>query len=171
MRILRNTIVLSAITPLFLTSIVTAQGAGGTSFGEIRSMDARHLRDAQFEYQGQLAYDGAPVTATVSMQFRLLNDLIARTPVGNTISTDAVDVVDGVFVIDLDFGALISADAPYWLEITVNGTTLSPCQPIKLARRSNTVARDEADGEHDDAGNTDGAHASNGSPHSAGAPH
>ncbi|MCA9296322.1 MAG: hypothetical protein KC983_07385, partial [Phycisphaerales bacterium] len=49
--------------------------------------------------------------------------------------------------------------------------TLSPCQPIKLARRSNTVARDEADGEHDDAGNTDGAHASNGSPHSAGAPH
>jgi hypothetical protein len=82
-----------------------------------------------FTYQGQLKEAGTPYTGQADMQF----DLYDAETGGNLIATDSatgVQVTDGLFTVQVDFGtAPFSGDAR-WLEITVDGTPLSPRQPV-----------------------------------------
>jgi len=91
-----------------------------------------------FTYQGKLNDAGGPYTGLASFRFRLFNAASAGTQIGSTLTACDVTVVDGVFTVNLDFGATPFDGADRWLEIgaqTATGNcttfdTLSPRQAI-----------------------------------------
>jgi trimeric autotransporter adhesin len=87
--------------------------------------------DTTITYQGQLQDGSGPVTGTPDMVFRLYDDLVAGNQVGADIVEEAVPVTDGLFQVELDFGA--AYDQSRWLEVEVDGVELSPRQPITAA--------------------------------------
>jgi hypothetical protein len=82
-----------------------------------------------FTYQGRLLDNGADVTGTNGMIFTLYSAATGGTVMG-TPSTNSVAVSNGLFTVDLDFGAAVFNGSARWLDIAVsNGTTnveLSP---------------------------------------------
>ncbi|PCI11573.1 hypothetical protein COB72_00010 [bacterium] len=85
--------------------------------------------DTAFTYQGSLMESGSPMTGTVDIDVSLWNALAAGSQVGSTQNIEDVPVTDGLFSLELDFGAA-ALDGDRWLEITINGTTLSPRQKV-----------------------------------------
>ena len=85
--------------------------------------------DNAFTYQGSLMESGSPMNGTADIDVSLWNALAAGSQVGLTQSMVAVPVADGLFSLELDFGAA-ALDGDRWLEITINGTTLSPRQKV-----------------------------------------
>jgi len=85
-----------------------------------------------FTYQGQLRENGVPVTEAVDLKFRLYNAAVAGEQVGDELVAGGYDGFDddGRFTIDLAFGKGVFDGTALWLEIEVNGVTLSPRQPI-----------------------------------------
>ena len=90
-----------------------------------------------FNYQGQLASGGQAATGVYDLQFKLYDSLAGGTgQVGGTLTSNAVPVANGLFVLALDFGSGIFTGPPRWLEIAVrtNGAvtfvTLSPRQQL-----------------------------------------
>lgn len=92
-------------------------------------------------YQGKLISNGGPVNEATSMAFSLWDDPTTGTQRGATLTFDGaganpppVGVADGLFTVQLDFGVNPYADnAARWLEISINGTPLSPRQPLSAA--------------------------------------
>ncbi|UCC32213.1 MAG: hypothetical protein JSU86_08005, partial [Phycisphaerales bacterium] len=89
-----------------------------------------------FTYQGQLKQAGVPVNGTADFVFTLWDAEAGGESVG-TFGPIAVDVVDGLFTVQLDFGAGPFNGDARWLEIDVefpsgagNWTTLTPRQPV-----------------------------------------
>jgi hypothetical protein len=94
--------------------------------------------DTSFTYQGFLSDAGYPVNDQATLQFWLYDADVDGTRVGPTIAAESVDVVDGLFTVELDFGAAAFNGGNRWLEIAVavpagSGTltTLSPRQPLR----------------------------------------
>ncbi len=98
-----------------------------------------------FTYQGSLADAGVPVDGTVDMRFLLWNDSIAGGQLGSTIEFSGagiavgppVNVVGGLFTVDLDFGVAHFDGQDVYLEIEVDNpsgsgawTTLTPRQRV-----------------------------------------
>lgn len=87
-----------------------------------------------FTYQGRLDQAGQPYSGAVDMSFRLY------TTGGSLLSTEqqaGVQVADGLFQVEVDFGVQNFSDRH--LEIEINGQTLAPRQgisPAPLAIRS-----------------------------------
>lgn len=88
--------------------------------------------DTAFTYQGSLMESGSPMTGTADIDVALWNDLAAGSQMGSTQSLLAVPVTDGLFSLELDFGAA-ALDGDRWLEITINGTTLAPRQKVNAS--------------------------------------
>ena len=92
--------------------------------------------DGTFSYQGRLTEGGAAVTGTADLRFRLYDAAAAGAQVGSTITLLAVPVADGLFNVELDFGAHRFNGDQRWLEIDARDnlfspyTTLTPRQPI-----------------------------------------
>ena len=84
-------------------------------------------------YQGQLKQSGAPFTEMADLQFQLFDSLTGGSQVGSTIARAEWPVEDGLFQVELDFGAGSFGAAPRWLQITVDGTTLVPRQRVHAA--------------------------------------
>lgn len=88
-----------------------------------------------FNYQGKLTDNGTP-QSTYQVQFQLYDTLVGGNQIGATITNASVAVNQGVFSIQLDFGASVFTGADRFLEIAVrrnageNYTTLSPRQQI-----------------------------------------
>ena len=89
-----------------------------------------------FTYQGQLKMDGVPVDGQADLSFRLYDAETEGTLI-DTVGISFIDVVDGLFTVELDFGAAAFDGNARWLEIRVefpsgesNWTTLSPRQPV-----------------------------------------
>lgn len=89
-------------------------------------------------YQGKLRFEGEQVTGVYDLQF-LLYDALENpaTQIGNLVDLAAVQVEDGLFTVQLDFGTGAFDGDARWLEIRVrpNGsgdpyTTLTPRQAI-----------------------------------------
>src|SRR5918998_60947 len=107
---------------------------------------ASHTALAQgsaFTYQGRLTDGGAPPTGTYELEFKLYDAASGGTqqpqPSPVTIQltgAQAVSVTNGVFTVQLDFGADAFPGAARFLEIGVRNvgdtafTTLTPRQPI-----------------------------------------
>ncbi len=80
-------------------------------------------------YQGQLNQSGTPFNDVVAMSFRLYAGPDNSLQVGETI-TKNISVTDGLFQAELDFGDVFTGQA-LWLEIEVEGSTLTPRQAIR----------------------------------------
>ncbi len=86
--------------------------------------------DTAFTYQGRLRSGALPANGTFNMDFALWDALSGGAQVGVTIAIVGQPVASGVFSAQLDFGASVYDGTPRWLEITVNGSTLSPRQAL-----------------------------------------
>ncbi len=74
-----------------------------------------------FTYQGRLIDANSAADGLYDFQFRLFDDpnVIVGTQVGDTIDINELDVIDGYFTVDLDFGSDVFAGDARWLEIGV----------------------------------------------------
>ncbi|WP_376692713.1 hypothetical protein [Wenzhouxiangella sp. EGI_FJ10409] len=86
--------------------------------------------DTAFTYQGQLQTVEGPVTDTVDLEFSLYETEDGSNQVGSTISRPGVEVDDGLFRVELDFGAGVFDGSPRYLEISVGGEPLAPRQRV-----------------------------------------
>lgn len=89
-----------------------------------------------FTYQGQLKSDGEPLNGAADFEFTLWDSAVGGNQVGELLTADNVSAFDGMFTVELDFGALAFNGQQRWLEIAVRSagagafTTLSPRQPV-----------------------------------------
>ncbi len=92
-----------------------------------------------FSYQGSLKDSGNPANGSFQMQFKLFDSQAGAGQIGSTITDVPVTVSQGVFSVNLDFGAIALSGANRWLEIGVRHnsgegyTTLSPREQIASA--------------------------------------
>ena len=95
-----------------------------------------------FTYQGQLKQGGAPYNGTADFEIRLFETSGGVTQVAGPLLATNVTVAQGVFTVDIDFGAVVFNGDERWLQIAVtapstNGagpfTTLVPRQAVKPA--------------------------------------
>jgi hypothetical protein len=92
-----------------------------------------------FTYQGQLKLAGVPVTGEADLKF-ILYDAETGGAIVDSLGLSFVEVVDGLFTVQLNFAAGAFDGDARWLEIAVefpsgegNWTTLSPRQPMTPA--------------------------------------
>ena len=71
-----------------------------------------------FTYQGHLEDGGGPANGLYDFEFELFNDPVTGSQVGGTLTLQDVNVTDGVFTVELDFGDVFDETA-LWLEIHV----------------------------------------------------
>jgi YVTN family beta-propeller protein len=86
-----------------------------------------------FTYQGFLTDGGEALDGIVELEFRLHEAASGGSQVGPTLTLDDVEVIDGYFVVDLDFGPGVFDGGDRWLSLAVNGTLLQPRQPVLAA--------------------------------------
>lgn len=96
-----------------------------------------------FTYQGQLKEGGAPVNSTADLEFALWDADEDGSQVGLTVRVNNVDITDGLFTVEVDFGVEAYNGAERWVEIAVRTphdpgdtepfTTLSPRQKLTAA--------------------------------------
>jgi len=95
-----------------------------------------------FTYQGRLADGGVPADGTYNFTFSLWdaagsgNPPVGGTQIGGNVSLAAA-VTDGLFTVQLnefdEFGVGAFDGDERWLQISVDGTTLAPRQPLTAA--------------------------------------
>jgi hypothetical protein len=91
--------------------------------------------DTSFTYQGRLVIGGIPANGAYDFTFTLYDALNGGAQVGGTVTRSGVTVTDGLFTVQLDFGAVFDGTALY-LEIGVRPgsggtyTTLAPRQAL-----------------------------------------
>ncbi|HNU09384.1 MAG TPA: hypothetical protein PKO33_16565, partial [Pyrinomonadaceae bacterium] len=95
---------------------------------------------SSFIYQGKLQDAGIAANGTYQFEFRLFDSASAGAQVGQTITGLAATVTNGIFAVDLDFGAAAFDGSARFLEIGVrlNGsglpyTILTPRQPVQCS--------------------------------------
>jgi Chaperone of endosialidase len=93
-----------------------------------------------FTYQGRFTDGGTAATGTYDMQFKLFDTASAGNQIGSTITNGAVSVSNGVFTVQLDYGAAAFSGADRYLEIGVRlagdanpYTILAPRQQLTSA--------------------------------------
>lgn len=87
-----------------------------------------------FTYQGKLTDSGGVgQNGSLSMSFKLFDMATAGTQIGSTVNLTGVSVANGLFTVQLDFGASAFAGQKRWLETTVGAQTLSPRAEITSA--------------------------------------
>jgi len=101
-----------------------------------------------FTYQGQLKQNASPLSDVVDMKFSLFDSDVAETPLAGPIVFDGltlapVQIVGGLFSVELDFGLEALQQGGQWLQVDVRSphdpkdaaayTTLSPRQRITAA--------------------------------------
>ena len=114
---------------------------GSSSPGDAPDFGVSGLPDpgplgTSFTYQGRLTDDGAPANGTYDLEFKLFIDTGGAGQTGPTLPVADVQVVEGLFTVQLDFGPVFDG-RQFYLEIGVRPeaetgayTALIPCQPI-----------------------------------------
>jgi hypothetical protein len=91
-----------------------------------------------FTYQGRLSDTAGPADGLYDFSFKLYNnpDLVFAAQQGAAIDVEDLDVVDGYFTVELDFGSSVFNGDARWLEIAVRpGETNDPNDFIALTPR------------------------------------
>ena len=89
-----------------------------------------------FTYQGQLQNNGSLANGTYNLQFLLYTNSSGGTAVAGPVTTNGVNVTNGLFTVLIDFGANVWNGSTNWMEVDVetNGavsfTTLAPRQQV-----------------------------------------
>ena len=129
----------AALGAVALLPVATAIGddPGG---GEGRSIEAVTALSTTFTYQGRLTDAGSPANGTYDMRFILYDAESGGAQVGGTVNKEDVIVTNGLFSVELDFGATALNGDARWVEIAVRPgtsaaahTVLSPRQPVSPA--------------------------------------
>jgi hypothetical protein len=89
--------------------------------------------DTSFTYQGELRQAGVLVDGLYDFEFSLWDSLSGGTQLGADFLITDVPITNGVFAVELDFGAEAFDNSARWLQVVVEGTALSPRQPITRA--------------------------------------
>lgn len=86
--------------------------------------------DTGFAYQGQLQHGGVPYTGSQTLRFRLYDSLEDSIEVATMIEIEDVEVVEGLFQVNLDFGPSVFDGQPRYIEVEVGGQVLQPRQAV-----------------------------------------
>ena len=78
-----------------------------------------NAQTAAFTYQGKLSDSGTPANSNYDFQFKLFDLLTGGTQQGTTVTLNSVAVTNGIFAVNLDFGAAAFSGADRFLEINV----------------------------------------------------
>ncbi len=120
------------------------------------------LFGSEFSYQGELSQSGTPAEGTFDFFFELYDTDVNGTAIGTAVLLDDVQVANGLFSVELDFGFEPFAGDQLWLAIGVRDgastgdfTDLQPRQKITAAPyaihtqfvAANAVGSNEVDGE------------------------
>jgi Chaperone of endosialidase len=104
------------------------------------SATASIAQTTTFTYQGRFIDGGSPANGTYDMQFKLFDNVSGGSQIGTTITNGSVAISDGVFTVQLDYGAAAFPGADRFLEIGVRPagnigsyTVLSPRQQLTSA--------------------------------------
>lgn len=89
--------------------------------------------DPSFTYQGRLTYKGAAIDGPADLTFKLYDAASGGHAIGQAIAVPAFPVDKGLVAIDLNFGQNAFGAQQRWIEISVNGVTLSPRQAVRPA--------------------------------------
>jgi len=89
-----------------------------------------HGQATSFTYQGQLRQSGEPFIGMADLEFRLYDQLSGGTQIGSAQSLNDVPVEDGLFQVELDFGAAAFDGSDRFLEVSVDGAPLIPRQKV-----------------------------------------
>ena len=122
-----------------------------------------------FSYQGQLTFDGRPVAGPVDFRFKLYTVSEGGEPLSTTESSDPIEVSQGLFSTQIDFGADAFDGSPRWLSIEVrypawDGEGGEPTFVV-LSPRQSVLAVPEALHAHDGTcGHSHSLDAADGSP-------
>lgn len=101
-----------------------------------------------FTYQGRLDQESRPAEGLFDFEARLFDAQEAGEQVGTTMSLEDVEVVEGLFVLSLDFGEVFATETGLWLELSVAAADVTPLelllprQPVRstpLALRAATA--------------------------------
>lgn len=113
---------------------------------------AAQAQRTTFSYQGYLEEGGAPAQDDKDLRFALYDSQSGGSQVGQTITKQDVGVADGVFNVEVDFGAQF-AEAPRYLDVGVRDasssgsfTTLSPREVIRPAPIASSLPNVTGDG-------------------------
>ena len=79
-----------------------------------------------FTYQGRLGDATGPANGTYAIQFSIFSTSSGGSQLGATITYPALAVSNGLFMVNLDFGAGVFNGQDRYLEISVGSTTLQP---------------------------------------------
>ncbi|MDE1885839.1 MAG: hypothetical protein KGH92_08025, partial [Xanthomonadaceae bacterium] len=98
-------------------------------------------QDTAFSYQGQLTSGSGLVNGTQTFSFWLYNVSSGGSPVAGPIVVSNVNVFDGLFSVDVDFGLFFDGSQQYWLQVGVGDALVSPGTVEYLSPRQpvNTV--------------------------------
>ena len=103
-----------------------------------------------FLHQGRLAPDGTPASETVDLGFSLWDAESEGVQVGDTLWLSEVEVVNGAFTVELDFGEDVVPGRELWLETVVWGKPVNPRQPFSLPYEQEGEEGHEVQGAGDD---------------------
>lgn len=107
------------------------------SFLALNPALASRAASTAFTYQGRLAEDSAPASGHYDFKFQLMTAPVAGNAVGLPVLVKDKPVTNGVFTVEIDFGANVFSGPDFWLEVGVRRgdvaggfTVLNPRQPI-----------------------------------------
>ncbi len=92
-------------------------------------------------YQGKLFLNGSPVDTTVNIKYALFDTPTGGTPLWEQ-NSHSVTVAQGLFTdtLGLRIDTVLATHSDLWLEISINGVTLSPREKLYSAPFAITVA-------------------------------
>jgi hypothetical protein len=97
---------------------------------------------APFSYQGRLTTGGEPAHGVYSIRFRLMDAATGGAQIGPTLTAPSVEVEDGLFTVDLNFGdAAFTSAGDRWMEISVAGAGSANFQPLSPRQRVSAAPR------------------------------
>jgi hypothetical protein len=83
------------------------------------NLGAASAQTTGFTYQGKLSDSGTPANSNYDFQFKLFDLPTGGTQQGTTVTLNSVAVTNGIFAVNLDFGATAFPGADRFLEISL----------------------------------------------------
>lgn len=134
----KHTIVLLVVVALAVMMIgpsARAQDPASDSVNAAAAVGITAAVNTSIPYQGQLSNNGALAKGVYDFQFKLFDALSGGTQIGSTVLKDDVNVANGLFSTELDFGAAAFNGQARWLEIGVRAGTSTAVPPPLSPRR------------------------------------